>query len=398
MRIHRAVESPIASAKRRRNQARAAGRQAGAPRRPRRSSGSSTAALPSGQACAIASAGAVSRRNSVQGAQTSAFAAAFICCLKRAPSSTSIDRRHLRQSGTNRPRRKRRWPRASPSAARRTACRAARRRSRLLIAEAGQPADAAHEVGAVLGAGPHRFGARRRTGRRAPAPSPGRAWPSPPGIGAAPGGVGRAARTPARSYAAISVASRSRPDPIAQHGRRGERLLHRDLLVEQHADQQGERVGSSSVVAGVGGGEVHAQIPPRRPVPGHPRICLAVLVSGDQIQAPDLVTPYQKAGEREAAAWRLGSGTCGSACMGDGLTRVRVVGAALVRDGRVLAARRIRPAGGWEFPGGKVEPGETPAAGIERECREELGVVVRVARSSRRCGTSGSSCSCGRPS
>lgn len=55
-----------------------------------------------------------------------------------------------------------------------------------------------------------------------------------------------------------------------------------------------------------------------------------------------------------------------------------VVAAAIVLDGRVLAARRVRPAGGWEFPGGKVEPDESPAAAIERECREELGVSVRA--------------------
>jgi 8-oxo-dGTP diphosphatase len=60
---------------------------------------------------------------------------------------------------------------------------------------------------------------------------------------------------------------------------------------------------------------------------------------------------------------------------------VHVVGAAIVRDGRVLAARRSRPAtlaGGWEFPGGKVEEHESEAAALVRECREELGVAVRV--------------------
>jgi 8-oxo-dGTP diphosphatase len=56
-----------------------------------------------------------------------------------------------------------------------------------------------------------------------------------------------------------------------------------------------------------------------------------------------------------------------------------VVGAALLRDGRVLAARRAVPealAGGWEFPGGKVEAGESEADAVVRECREELGVAV----------------------
>lgn len=58
-----------------------------------------------------------------------------------------------------------------------------------------------------------------------------------------------------------------------------------------------------------------------------------------------------------------------------------VVGAAIVRDGRVLAARRTAPpetAGRWELPGGKVEPGEAPAAALVREIAEELGCVVTV--------------------
>jgi len=57
-----------------------------------------------------------------------------------------------------------------------------------------------------------------------------------------------------------------------------------------------------------------------------------------------------------------------------------IVGAAILRDGRLLAARRSAPsalAGGWEFPGGKVEPGETEAQALVRECEEELGVTVR---------------------
>jgi 8-oxo-dGTP diphosphatase len=53
----------------------------------------------------------------------------------------------------------------------------------------------------------------------------------------------------------------------------------------------------------------------------------------------------------------------------------------MVVDGRVLACERAHPpevAGRWEFPGGKVEPGETDRAALVRECVEELGVRVAV--------------------
>lgn len=58
-----------------------------------------------------------------------------------------------------------------------------------------------------------------------------------------------------------------------------------------------------------------------------------------------------------------------------------VVGVAVVAHGRLLAARRTSPAeaaGRWELPGGKVEPGESPAEAAVREVREELGCAVTV--------------------
>jgi 8-oxo-dGTP diphosphatase len=63
------------------------------------------------------------------------------------------------------------------------------------------------------------------------------------------------------------------------------------------------------------------------------------------------------------------------------MKRVQVVAAVVWRGGRILATRRLPggPLGGlWEFPGGKVEPGESEPAALARELREELGCAARV--------------------
>ena len=57
---------------------------------------------------------------------------------------------------------------------------------------------------------------------------------------------------------------------------------------------------------------------------------------------------------------------------------IEVVAAILERDGRVLIGRRGANQSHphqWEFPGGKVEPGETPAEALTRELQEELGIA-----------------------
>ncbi len=62
---------------------------------------------------------------------------------------------------------------------------------------------------------------------------------------------------------------------------------------------------------------------------------------------------------------------------------IPVVAALIVRGGRLLIARRPEGrhmAGRWEFPGGKLEKGESPEDAVEREIREELGLDVRAGR------------------
>jgi len=61
---------------------------------------------------------------------------------------------------------------------------------------------------------------------------------------------------------------------------------------------------------------------------------------------------------------------------------VVVAAAVVIRDGRVLLTRRLEGqhlAGMWEFPGGKLEDGESPEEALARECREECGIDLEVA-------------------
>ena len=76
-----------------------------------------------------------------------------------------------------------------------------------------------------------------------------------------------------------------------------------------------------------------------------------------------VVTPF-------APSWRVPA-----------IPELHVVGAAIVEGGRVLLTRRsprMSMPGKWEFPGGKVEPGEEPPAALAREVAEELGLEIEV--------------------
>ncbi|MDR1796951.1 MAG: (deoxy)nucleoside triphosphate pyrophosphohydrolase [Clostridiales Family XIII bacterium] len=61
---------------------------------------------------------------------------------------------------------------------------------------------------------------------------------------------------------------------------------------------------------------------------------------------------------------------------------IHVAAAVIVEGGAILAVQRGYGgyAGWWEFPGGKVEPGEAPEAALAREIKEELDADIRVGR------------------
>lgn len=59
---------------------------------------------------------------------------------------------------------------------------------------------------------------------------------------------------------------------------------------------------------------------------------------------------------------------------------IEVVAAIILRDGQVFATQRGYGEfqGWWEFPGGKIEPGESPKEALKREIHEELDAVIEV--------------------
>ena len=64
----------------------------------------------------------------------------------------------------------------------------------------------------------------------------------------------------------------------------------------------------------------------------------------------------------------------------DELKKVEVVAAIIIKDDKVLGAKRGygEYEGKWEFPGGKIEPGETKSQALKREIKEELNADINV--------------------
>ena len=105
---------------------------------------------------------------------------------------------------------------------------------------------------------------------------------------------------------------------------------------------------------------------------------------GETEVTPDPVSMVSVSAPGEAPAADATAPRPLSAAVGAGTKPLLLVAAcALIdRDGRVLLARRPEGktmAGLWEFPGGKMDPGETPEAALIRELKEELGIDVTAA-------------------
>lgn len=64
------------------------------------------------------------------------------------------------------------------------------------------------------------------------------------------------------------------------------------------------------------------------------------------------------------------------------MRQIEVVAAIIQRDGAYFATQRGYGEfeGMWEFPGGKIEPGERPEAALQREIQEELGIDITINR------------------
>lgn len=62
------------------------------------------------------------------------------------------------------------------------------------------------------------------------------------------------------------------------------------------------------------------------------------------------------------------------------MKKIEVVAAVIIKDGKVFATQRGYGEfkGWWEFPGGKIEPGECPQEALAREIREELAADIEV--------------------
>src|SRR5690606_20251459 len=116
----------------------------------------------------------------------------------------------------------------------------------------------------------------------------------------------------------------------------------------------------------------------------HPRRARGVVAGGGRQRESRRPLPLH--GLFRSLPLSLPPATGGRRAMSDGSEPKKlllVAACALVdTDGRVLIAQRPEGkqlAGLWEFPGGKVEPGETPEETVVRELAEELGVETRTA-------------------